>query len=32
MKAEEGDTVKIGETRKLSKTKSFVVIEVEKQK
>ncbi len=28
--AKEGDTIKIGETRKLSKTKSFVVLEVEK--
>ena len=27
--AQEGDTVKIGETRRLSKTKSFVVLEVE---
>lgn len=27
--AKEKDTVKIGETRKLSKTKSFVVLEVE---
>jgi len=27
--AKEGDTVKIGETRKLSKTKNFVVLEVE---
>lgn len=29
--AEEGDTVKIGETRKLSKTKSFVVLKIEKK-
>ncbi len=28
--ATEGDLVKIGETRRLSKTKSFVVLEVEK--
>ena len=28
MKIEEGDTVKIGETRKISKTKSFIVIEL----
>jgi len=26
--AKEGDTVKIGETRKLSKTKSFIVLEI----
>jgi small subunit ribosomal protein S17 len=27
-KAREGDTVRIGETRKISKTKAFVVIEI----
>ncbi len=27
--AKEGDTVKVGETRKLSKTKNFIVLEVE---
>src|SRR3989338_2342827 len=31
MNAKEGDIVTIGETRKLSKTKSFVVLSVEKQ-
>ena len=30
--AKEGDTVRIGETRKISKTKSFVVLEVLKGK
>jgi small subunit ribosomal protein S17 len=30
MSVSEGDIVKIGETRKLSKTKSFVVLEVKK--
>jgi small subunit ribosomal protein S17 len=30
--AKEGDTVKIGETRPLSKTKNFVVIEIVKKK
>ena len=28
--AKEGDTVRIGETRKLSKTKSFIVLEIMK--
>ncbi len=29
--AKEGDTVRIGETRKLSKTKSFVILEIIKR-
>ncbi|MBN1940610.1 MAG: 30S ribosomal protein S17 [Candidatus Diapherotrites archaeon] len=31
MAAKEGDTIEIGETRKLSKTKSFVVIKIKKR-
>ena len=31
LNAKEGDTVKVGETRQLSKTKSFVVLEVLKR-
>jgi small subunit ribosomal protein S17 len=32
MDAKEGDIVRIGETRPLSKTKNFVVIEIVKRK